>query len=459
MKGARVLAIGLGDNTVLTTLKLRSCAIGDEGAWALAVALVEKNSSLTVLDLTDNQITNDGAEVLSEMLATNRALIDLNLRGNWIGEYGAQMMFHALWANRSLEVLDLSSNEERYVEARIPKRRLYSLAESLEVNTALTTLTTLCLRALPVFGNDAGALARSLVANTTLAELDLGECGIEFVGILALVVAGRCRSTRIKLLLDGNRLHPFLFQELLDVFDFNSTRATLDLQSCGMEGLHLEYLSIGLTAATNLNTLNVDNNDMGWKGAQAIADALVGGSTFAVLLLGRSNIGDQGAQTLGKALKTNRTLTTLELWSNNIGPAGARALAESLTVNSKLSTLELRGNCIGDDGAKSLAEALKKNTGLIQLDLQSNEIGDAGAMALADALNTNSTLLTLHLDNNNIQDNGAKAFARTLGSNQFSVCILTLEINKIGRSGVEMLERVLTVAFRIVEVSNQVAIN
>lgn len=57
-----------------------------------------------------------------------------------------------------------------------------------------------------------------------------------------------------------------------------------------------------------------------------------------------------------KRLRNNDpTLTSLSLWNNNIGPKGACALAEALKQNKFLTTLGLENNEIGNEGAKCLA--------------------------------------------------------------------------------------------------------
>ena len=66
-----------------------------------------------------------------------------------------------------------------------------------------------------------------------------------------------------------------------------------------------------------------------------------------------------------QALKLNNVLHTLVLGSllggNNIGDRGAIALAEALKINVTLQELYLSDGMIGDAGAMALAEGLKVN--------------------------------------------------------------------------------------------------
>uniref|UniRef100_A0A8C5WX01 NLR family CARD domain containing 3 n=1 Tax=Laticauda laticaudata TaxID=8630 RepID=A0A8C5WX01_LATLA len=57
----------------------------------------------------------------------------------------------------------------------------------------------------------------------------------------------------------------------------------------------------------------------------------------------------------------------ISLAENQIGTKGAKALAKSLMVNRSLLVLDLRGNTIGPSGAKALADSLKNNQHLLLL--------------------------------------------------------------------------------------------
>ena len=117
-----------------------------------------------------------------------------------------------------------------------------------------------------------------------------------------------------------------------------------------------------------LTTLGLADNEIGYSGAKAIAEALKVNAVLTELLLGGNSIGNDGAKAIAEALKVNPVLTTLNLWGNRIGVEGAKAIAEALKVNPVLNTLWLSNNNIGVDGAKAIAEALKVNPVLTKLD-------------------------------------------------------------------------------------------
>jgi Ran GTPase-activating protein (RanGAP) involved in mRNA processing and transport len=104
----------------------------------------------------------------------------------------------------------------------------------------------------------------------------------------------------------------------------------------------------------------------------------------------------------------------LDLRSNNIGYSGAQALAEALkNPKCRLTSLNLNNNnMVGDLGAQALAEALKNpNCKLTSLDLYHTNISDLGAKALAEALKNPNCKLTSLVLPDRISSSGIKALA------------------------------------------------
>ncbi|XP_067016471.1 NLR family CARD domain-containing protein 3-like, partial [Acropora muricata] len=116
----QILAGALQTNRSLTHLNLRNNEISDTEAIQLAQTLLDKNSTLTCLDLSDNNI---GAEeeasssiscsvtALAEALQLNRTLTHLELSNNQISDTEAiQLAQTLLDKNNTLTYLDLSRN-------------------------------------------------------------------------------------------------------------------------------------------------------------------------------------------------------------------------------------------------------------------------------------------------------------------------------------------------------------
>nr|XP_058142546.1 NLR family CARD domain-containing protein 3 [Dasypus novemcinctus] len=223
-----------------------------------------------------------------------------------------------------------------------------------------------------------------------------------------------CQSLR----LDSNQFQDSameLLGSMLSGKDCRIEKISLAENQIGNKGA--KALARSLLVNRSLTALDLRCNAIGPQGAKALADALKINRTMAFLSLQSNTIKDDGARSMAEALATSRTLSVLHLQKNSIGPTGAQQMAEALKQNRSLKELMFSSNSIGDEGTKALAEALKVNQGLESLDLQSNSISDRGVAALTGALCANRTLLSLSLRENSISPEGAQALARALCTN------------------------------------------
>ncbi|KAL0208434.1 hypothetical protein P9112_011021 [Eukaryota sp. TZLM1-RC] len=429
------LARALERNSTLTTLDLQSNNIANDGANALARAL-ERNSTLTTLDLQSNNIANDGASALARALGSNSTLTTLDLQSNNIANDGASALARALERNSTLTTLDLQSNN-------IANDGASALARALESNS---TLTTLDLQSNNIANDGASALARALESNSTLTTLDLQSNNIANDGANALARALGSNSTLTTLDLQSNNIANDGASALARALERNSTLTTLDLQSNNIANDGASALARALESNSTLTTLDLQSNNIANEGASALARALERNSTLTTLDLQSNNIANDGASALARALESNSTLTTLDLAENNITDEGASALARALESNFSLTQLNLWGNNIADEGASALARALESNFTLTELDLginvvRANNIANEGASALARALESNFSLAQLNLWGNNIADEGASALARALESN-FTLTTLDLYGNNISNSTKSKLRQI-----------------
>jgi Ran GTPase-activating protein (RanGAP) involved in mRNA processing and transport len=189
-QGIRQLVNALASNTTLTSLDVGNNQIGDEGAKALAA-----NATLTSLDVWSNQIGDEGAKAL----ATNATLASLKVRYNQIGDEGAK----ALAANATLTSLNIGNNliGAEGAKALAANATLTSLdvgynqigAEGVKALAANATLTSL-----DISDNQIGAEeAKALAANVTLTSLDVwsNQIGDEIENLLKQVIA--CNNKNI----------------------------------------------------------------------------------------------------------------------------------------------------------------------------------------------------------------------------------------------------------------------
>ncbi|XP_053327304.1 MHC class II transactivator [Spea bombifrons] len=101
-----------------------------------------------------------------------------------------------------------------------------------------------------------------------------------------------------------------------------------------------------------------------------------------------NHIGDKGVEKLAEKFPKMQSLETLDLSQNNITDVGAKKLSAAATLLRSLRTLSLYNNNVGDTGAQHLASILPEMVSLEELQLQCNRITDIGARKLIESLKT-----------------------------------------------------------------------
>ncbi|MDR0774459.1 MAG: hypothetical protein LBE72_04040 [Rickettsia sp.] len=121
--GAKVVAGIIQNSTNLKILKLSNNQIGSEGMGALSSAF-DHNKTVTDLDLSNNDLGNKGAEKVATLLANNSTVIDINLDSNKIGTNGIIYLPQSL-LNRNSTKISLAS-------AYIPEEAVAHFARVLQ---------------------------------------------------------------------------------------------------------------------------------------------------------------------------------------------------------------------------------------------------------------------------------------------------------------------------------------
>ena len=401
------MACGLGSLLKLQTLDLH---VGKRSAANVVVLtdVLKSNTTVTKLNLCDNDIDDAGAAGLADALKINTTLWVLNLSENSIGDAGAANLADALKLNATLTALNLSENS-------IGDAGAANLADALKSNKTLTELNLRINRI-----GDAGAanLADALKSNKSLTELNLRDNFIQEAGAERLADALKSNNTITKLNFRGNFIQEAGAERLADALKSNKTLTELNLRGNFIREAGAERLADALKSNKTLTELNLRGNFTREAGAERLADALKSNKTLTELNLRGNVIREAGAERLADALKSNKTLTNLNLRLNYIHVTGAATLADALKSNKTLTGLNLSDNGIRDDGATNLADALKSNNTLTELNLRDSDIRDDGAASLADALKSNTALARLHLSGNDISNDGLAGLKRTLEYNK-----------------------------------------
>ena len=208
----------------LQKLNLYMNEMGDAGISTIAEAL-EKNTSLTWLDVGGNNIGPKGADHVSRMLSKNRTLATLEFGYNPIGPEGMESIAEAVKFAKAADPGLGETGSKGVTELHLgwckggPKGAA-SFADALRFNE---TLTHLDLRGNNLADEGTVALAESLkVVNDCLKKLDLGYNEIKDDGAFALsrALKSNPEGSVTSLLLNNNYISKFGEVALQESADF-----------------------------------------------------------------------------------------------------------------------------------------------------------------------------------------------------------------------------------------------
>ena len=409
-KATKAIADGLMRAKKLEFLQFRnqaSCSGINNLLYNLAFA-----PKLTVLDLSDNQITDKNifTENLSKLLAISPcieylAIAQLSVMNNLPMDF-----FKAIGENITLSYLDLTRNYSNN------KNVFICLAQAVAINAsrrgALEQLFlnhSLARGKLEVFLN-------SMWTSEYLQEVWYGD------STKAEKMGGEKRDRKylcnLRVLeLDGAPINTVVFKyekymdeiskvlpDWLRLFTNSPKLETLSLRSCQLNQFHFESLRAlydkgyylyaynqPKTVQCKLKHLRLSCNNVQKIGAKYLTEVIKKMTSLEVLELNNCGLGVGGALYINQAVAETQSIKLLSLYSNKIQVDGARNLGAVLTKNRSVEFLDIGGCNIKDEGLRVIGEALRdnKNSALRCLAVRFNMLTDKGFSTLIANLNEN----------------------------------------------------------------------
>nr|XP_061796495.1 NLR family CARD domain-containing protein 3-like [Nerophis lumbriciformis] len=396
-EGVEILSKGLASpDCILKVLELSGCKITKRGCVSLAEALKLKLPHLQELDLSENNLTDEGVQILSKGLASSHCILKfLRLQCCGITKRGCVSLAKALKLNLShLQVLDLSDNDLfddgvkslfqglaspdcilkvlRLRHCGITKRGCVSLAEAIKINPS--HLQELDLSKNDLLDADVGIeiLSKGLASpDCILKVLKLSRCMIMEKGCVSLAQALKINLSHLQ---------------------------KLDLSYNDLSDEGVKILSQGLgNPDCILKVLNLSHCMIMEKGCVSLAEALkVNPSHLQKLDLSYNDLSDEGVEILSKGLASSHCiLKVLKLSQCKITEKGYVALAEALKLNpSYLQKLDVTDNDLSDNGVKTLLKGLASPHCILQvLELSWGRITEKGCVLLAQDVKSNPSHL------------------------------------------------------------------
>jgi Ran GTPase-activating protein (RanGAP) involved in mRNA processing and transport len=312
----------------LKYLNLSNIQLKDNEAEKIFCSLSMNKCSLQQLILENNSITHKGLKIWgTDSLRHNTSLQLLDLAGNMISDMGLSYISWGLSKNSTVKILDISQNAINATGAK-------ALSDMLKENSVVTCLNL----SYNNIGRGVEPIAKILTLNTTLKKLDLQwnyinsdsgnviAANIHKMNLTQLNVSGNMMDSSIFKILEqlpGNKA--LLYLDL----SFNNNTSTSKIPNGITERFPLSF------KANSLLTLNLKSNaiDLGYW--IIIFKALAQNLSITELDISSNEVGQSGTE-LVKVLKQNTGLTNVTYKDTNMDKSLNDEVAKLLDMNQHL---------------------------------------------------------------------------------------------------------------------------
>ncbi|KAG9262204.1 hypothetical protein AMEX_G23943 [Astyanax mexicanus] len=341
-------------NCKLEILRLSVCKLSEHSCENLQSVLQSENSSLKELDLTNNNLEDSGMEKISAGLKSSHCKLEkLRLSMCKLSEQSCNTLQSVLQSENSLKELDLSDNDLTDSGVELLSAELNNSHCKLErLSLAMCKLSKQSCETLQ-------SILQS--ENNSLKELDLSRNELEDSGLEKLCAGLKSPHCRLEILrIAYCKLQGPCCETLGSVLNLeNNSLKELDLSNNDLQDT-IEKLSDGLKSShCKLETLRLALCNLGEQSCESLGSVLkLEASSLKVLDLSNNDLQDSGVEKLCSELKSSHCkLEILRLSGCMITEKGCLSLA--LSLSSNLKELDLTYNNPGESGVKELSNKLK----------------------------------------------------------------------------------------------------
>ena len=349
---------------------------------------LKRISTLRVLDLDDNNMSEEVADSLADVIKNNVHLEELHLSDNKL-QSSITVILQALKQISNLKKLNLNDNS-------MTCRVVGDLAGVIKSNYHLEVLR--------IRGNNLQSSANTIfeslkiVSTLTLLDLDNNNMSDKVADTLANVIKNNVHLEQLHLC--NNNLQSsvvLILYELKRLTNFKQ----LNLSGNNMTSEVVDDLADVITSNTSLEGLGLCGNKL-HSSAFVVFEALKGTASLKALDFGKNDMSEEVVKSLADVIKNSIHLEQLRLFNNNL-QFSAVAILQALKGISSIKKLHLGGNNMTGEVVDDLAGVIKNNTNLEALWLSGNNL-QSSVTVIIEALKENSSLKLLDLSNNNIPE-------------------------------------------------------
>lgn len=320
--------------------------------------------SLTSVSVADNQLSPFTGHAIASLIERNKTLTHLDISGNALGHTGGMLisdqleLMYGIKPREFLKIVLWEIEESKY-HGRHPKKRV----------KIFTTLTSLNMSRNGIGPSVAASLFYSLGhPNCTITNLDVSDNPLGYsiqqagsaskAGVDMRFGMTESRSLRF-LNINRSSMLPVEMVAILGGLGHNKNLCRLQLQDVKLDEPSCLQLCTGVAACETLVHIDLQRCYMGANGSTLLAN---------------------------KISELAERIKYLDLTDNYMGPVAAVYISEALAnPKCKIKTLRLARNDLIEEGGCFVARSLVGNISVTDLDLSGNYLTHAVAVFIADA--------------------------------------------------------------------------
>ncbi|NXI07527.1 NLRC5 protein, partial [Irena cyanogastra] len=406
------LHLGASMRSHKTSCRLTGCAIG-EGQVEELCSILGQHGCLAEVDLSRNQLGDEGLRCLLDHLHRVPGTCSLNLSHNGISQDGVLHLINAFvtsgnttevqvsLCSKATLIIKLTSGDDprkilRLAECNFQPEHLEKLFLLLEKCTGLTEYTSsnnnMTVQA-------AERLLHSLRKDLGLLKISIEEpwvCREGVVKLLELAAQASGSISEITICKDKT-----LFQLVIRFPHFlEKTESVISRLSLHKPAIEHSFCQRLRGKCAQLQELRWSHVELCEDEAEMLVRILLPLPELKRFGLTSSSVSPAGMDCLISGLQKCQAIEELDLGCMKLSSAAIPELVLGLCEMPSLKRFILNHNSVGNDGCSRLAEALRKMHNVEEINLSHNEIGDPGLINLAAVLLEMQKLKKIDLSGN-----------------------------------------------------------
>eukprot|EP00298_Acanthocystis_sp_HF-20_P018020 c21879_g3_i1.p1 GENE.c21879_g3_i1~~c21879_g3_i1.p1 ORF type:complete len:620 (+),score=175.23 c21879_g3_i1:28-1887(+) len=417
-EGCLAIASVLSQGSSLVNLILSNNEIGDKGVEHISIALTSSSStnnkvpssSLELLNLGNNYITNRGAHLLAKLVTKNKDIEAIHVEKNAIGDGGLCALVLALNESTSeFGEFFFSKNQISHIAAstlkklistkpfKIDESRLQQLSETKLVTGSdlfdwLFDIELNPFLNLPRLSNSKHGVYTEVYNMRNMTSLDLSHCGLDSDSFSSLCsLLANSQSALVSLSIAHNEIGDRGMTALLNSGVLSHQLRHLDISYNEFSDFSIWSIVRAVLTFRRFESLNLSGSSIGEEAASACVTLLKESPCLKVFRLANIEIVGQYFHEILKAVSYNQSLKLIDLSGIHLHLPAVEILKQSVLKASSLQYFDLEG-CSFDRKSLELILSFISGGQAHYLNLSRSKIDANNSAAIAIALESKESV-------------------------------------------------------------------